>query len=131
MASRALPPPWRLRLLAEQANTDILTGGRLRSPSVRVQYVMNSRSIAPLRYNSSGVMLPATGLSPADLVELAPRLEQARAQVLDDARLWQSGGDVPAARQPLDAGFVELPERLLDEYGQARAASELGRILSE
>lgn len=92
---------------------------------------MNSRSIVPLRYNSSGVMIPATGLTPADLVELTPRLEQARAQVLDDVALWQSGGDVPAAKEPLDAGFVELPERLLAEYGQSRAASELGRILSE
>ena len=92
---------------------------------------MNSRSIVPLRYNSSGVMIPATGLAPADLVELGPRLEQARAQVLDDVELWQSGGDVPAAKEPLDAGFVDMPERLLAEYTQSRGASELGRILSE
>ena len=36
--------------------------------------------------------------------------------MLGRRRAVESGGDVPAAKQPLDAGFVELPERLLAEY---------------
>lgn len=35
----------------------------------------------------------------------------------------------PPEKQPLDAGFLELPERLLDQYHANRAGSELGQIL--
>ena len=91
---------------------------------------MAQSSIVPLKYNSAGVMFPNTGLSPADLKLLAPRLEAARKEVLADAELWKSRGPVPPEKQPLDAGFIELPERLLAEYGQQRERSELGRILA-
>lgn len=91
---------------------------------------MSSHSVAPLRYDSSGVMIAGTGLSPLDLEGLNPRLEQARAEVLADAQLWSSGSPVPPEKQPLDAGFIELPERLLAEYRTMRAASQLQRILT-
>jgi glucose-6-phosphate isomerase len=90
----------------------------------------SSPSIAPLRYDCSGAMVPGTGLSPEDLARLSPRLEQARAEVLADARLWQSGGKFPPVKEPLDAGFVELPERLLTEYRESRATSQIARILA-
>lgn len=83
-----------------------------------------------LRYDPAGVMLPGTGLSPADLTQLAPRLEAARREVLADQQLWVSGGAVPAEKQPLDAGFMELPERLLADYRAKRGESELGKILA-
>jgi glucose-6-phosphate isomerase len=83
-----------------------------------------------LRYDPTNVMIPGTGLSPGDLAGIAPKLEQARGEVLADVELWNKGGPVPAQKQPLDAGFMELPERLLAEYRAARATSELGRILS-
>lgn len=89
-----------------------------------------SETIAPLRYDASGVMNDRTGLSPAELTSLAPSLEAARGEVLADAQLWKSGGKVPPEKDPLDAGFIELPERLLEEYRTARATSELGRILT-
>ncbi len=69
-------------------------------------------------------------MSPDDLKRLAPRLEQARAEVLDDAEAWKSGRAVPPEKEPLDAGFIELPERLLAEYRAARDASQLQRILT-
>jgi glucose-6-phosphate isomerase len=91
---------------------------------------MSSYSIAPLRYDPSGAMNRDTGLTPDDLVRLAPRLEQARSEVLADVALWKSGGKVSPDKEPLDAGFVDLPERLLSEYRESRTASEVGRILS-
>jgi glucose-6-phosphate isomerase len=89
---------------------------------------MNSTTIAPLTYDPSGVMIPGTGLSPDALAALAPRLEAARREVLDDLRLWHSGGPVPPQKQPLDAGFIDLPDRLLAEYRDRGQASQLGRI---
>jgi glucose-6-phosphate isomerase len=86
-----------------------------------------SRSL--LRYDPSGVMISGTGLSADDLARIAPKLDQARAEVLVDAELWKRGGPVPPEKEPLDAGFVEMPERLLAEYRQSRATSELDSIL--
>lgn len=37
---------------------------------------------------------------------------------------------MPAEKQPLDAGFLRLPERLLEEYQAKRGESELGEILA-
>ncbi len=79
-------------------------------------------------YDPSGVMVERWGLDREDLTRLAPRLERARDEVLSDARLWQSGGDVPVEKRPLDAGFIRLPERLLTEYHQQGDASEVARI---
>jgi glucose-6-phosphate isomerase len=91
---------------------------------------MSSPSVTPLRYDCSGAMLAGTGLSPDDLSRLAPRLEQARAEVLADFELWQSGHEVPQQKQPLDAGFIELPDQFLAEYRTARATSQLNQILA-
>ncbi|MFG0334028.1 MAG: glucose-6-phosphate isomerase [Maioricimonas sp. JB049] len=46
--------------------------------------------------------------------QLTPALEDARDEVLRDIELFNSGGDVPEEKQPLDAGFIEYPRRLLD-----------------
>ena len=54
-----------------------------------------------------------TGILPSDLYWLVPRLEAARKEVLDDTAAWNSGAPVAKEKQPLDAGFFELPERLL------------------
>ena len=59
-----------------------------------------------------------------------PKLLAARDEVLADAKLWAEGGAVPGDKQPLDAGFHDLPERLLDEYAAKGAESEVGRIIA-
>ena len=82
-----------------------------------------------LRYDPTNVFLPDHGLSRGDLAGLSQRLAAAREVVLADAQLWASGGPVPQNKQPLDAGFFELPERTLAAYRQQGDASELGRIL--
>jgi glucose-6-phosphate isomerase len=84
----------------------------------------------PLSYDPSGVFIEEHGIRRSDLAELAPRLEAARSETLADVELWKSRGDVPKEKQPLDAGFIDLPERLLAEYKQDRRGSELGRILA-
>ena len=89
---------------------------------------MNSQSIPPITYNPSGVMIPGTGLSSDDLRWIAPRLLAARQEVADDLVLWKQGGALPKVKEPLDAGFTDLPERLLEEYAKRGEASELGRI---
>jgi glucose-6-phosphate isomerase len=81
-------------------------------------------------YDPSGCYLGSTGLTAASLQELAPRLEAAREEVLvKDAALYASGGAIPAEKNPLDAGFLDLPKRLLDEYSADRPSSQLYRIL--
>ncbi|MCA9231307.1 MAG: glucose-6-phosphate isomerase [Planctomycetales bacterium] len=81
-----------------------------------------------ISYDPAGVLLPEHGLAPDALGQLASKLEAARTEVFDDARLFASGGEAPAEKQPLDAGFHGLPERLLDEYREQGSASEVARI---
>ena len=38
--------------------------------------------------------------------------------------------EIPAEKLPLDAGFTEMPERILEAYRNDRENSELGRVLS-
>lgn len=90
---------------------------------------MPAKPIEPIRYDYEGVFLPKTGLDRQALTQFAPKLEAARAEVLADAELWAQGGTVPPEKQPLDAGFHQLPERMLAAYKKDGAASELGRIL--
>ncbi len=78
---------------------------------------------AEIIYDYSGLLVaedaPAlerdTALLPSDLHWLVPRLEAAREQLLADANAWKAGAPVPPEKQPFDAGFFELPERLLSE----------------
>ena len=86
--------------------------------------------IKPITYDPSAATIAEHGLAADDLAKLAPQLDAARDEVLADAELWNAGGDVPTEKQPLDAGFMELPQRLLAEYRERRDDSELGRILS-
>lgn len=81
-----------------------------------------------ISYDPRGVMLPEHGLAEDDLGQLAGRLNAARDEVVADAKLWAEGGDVPTKKQPLDAGFMELAERLLAEYRADTRKSQIGRI---
>ena len=91
---------------------------------------MPTRAIEMLTYNPAAAMIAETGLSPDDLRQLAPQLDAARQETLADAELWKSGGPVPKDKVPLDAGFIDLPERRLADYKAKRQESELGRVLA-
>ena len=83
-----------------------------------------------LSFDPAGVFDPRFGLQPGDLAAIGPLLERARQEVLvEDARHYRDNTP-PPEKQPLDHGFFELPERLLADYRQDRAASELGRIFT-
>jgi glucose-6-phosphate isomerase len=82
-----------------------------------------------IRYDPSGVFLPEHGITPQDLAALAERLDDARDEALADAQLWADAvAEIPPEKKPLDAGFHELPDRLLSQFRSHGARSELGRI---
>ncbi len=104
------------------------------------------KPLEPLRYDYSALIAPAdapafvqqTGLVEADLKWLAPRLAAARQDVLDHLALYRRGDLVPDELLPLDAGFLDLPDRLmneerplLDQIVEAgdRLAKEVDRVL--
>src|ERR1043165_1081550 len=91
---------------------------------------MTDKTNKSITYDPSGLFIEGTGLGQQDLANLSPRLETARREVLDDLGLLRAGGEVPPDKEPLDAAFIDLPERLLAEYRQDRGGSELGRILA-
>jgi glucose-6-phosphate isomerase len=63
------------------------------------------------------------------LRELEPDLLSARKEVFDDVDLLRSGGEIPQVKQPLDSGFIDFPQRAMDEYAADRSGSLLGGIL--
>ena len=86
--------------------------------------------LEPIHYDPLGCFIEDYGISLASLQGLAPSLYAARDETLADAELWLAGDPVPEEKQPLDAGFLGMPERILAEYRQQRDQSELGRILA-
>jgi len=66
-------------------------------------------------------------LSPNRLKDLVPRLNQVRSQLAIERELKQ----VPAELQPLDAGFIDLPQQILDEHRRRAEEGLLGRVIRE
>jgi glucose-6-phosphate isomerase len=64
-------------------------------------------------------------LPAAELREFAPRVTQVRSQVAAERELRQP----PPELTPLDAGFIDLPQRTLDQYRRQGDASPLGKVL--
>jgi glucose-6-phosphate isomerase len=92
-----------------------------------------------LAYNYQGLLASATEewtagaeararnfVSAARFKELQPRLLQCRSQVAADRELRNPPGDY----LPLQPGFINLPQELLDDYRRKQDASELGRTLA-
>jgi len=80
---------------------------------------------ASLKYDPSAALKL---LPEGTVASLTPALDAARAEVLADIELFESGGEVPAAKVPLDAGFINLPQQLLDELDSQGDASHVARI---
>ncbi len=86
--------------------------------------------ITPIRFEFDGAFVEKYGLTNEELRSLDESLNNARHEMLNvDLQLFAGNGETPAEKQPLDAGFMELPERLLDAYQTDRANSELHQIL--
>lgn len=65
-------------------------------------------------------------LSPGRFRAFQGHATQVRSQVAGE----RDFPDPPPELQPLDAGFIDLPQRLLDDHRRKQDRSELGRILS-
>jgi glucose-6-phosphate isomerase len=65
-------------------------------------------------------------LSPARLKGITNQMMQVKSQVATERDLQQ----VPAELQPLDPGFIDLPQRLLEHHRRRGDASDLGRIFA-
>jgi len=65
-------------------------------------------------------------VTPAQVRDLAARMLQIRGQVAAERDLQKP----PPELLPLDAGFIDLPQKLLDQFRRKSEVSELGRILA-
>ena len=65
-------------------------------------------------------------LSPNRLKDFAPRLMQVRSQVAAEREMRS----VPPDMLPLEPGFIDLPQTLLDQYRRRGEASDLGKALA-
>lgn len=83
-----------------------------------------------LQFDPQGAFVAGSGITREAVAALAPKLEAARRETLDDVAAFNAAAPVPKEKDPLDAGFLEMPERILAEFRQRREASELGRILA-
>jgi glucose-6-phosphate isomerase len=66
-------------------------------------------------------------LPSARLKDLMPQLLHVRSQVAAERELRE----VPPEMQPLDAGFIDLPQKTLDQHRRQGEAGPLGRILAQ
>jgi glucose-6-phosphate isomerase len=83
-----------------------------------------------LVFDPSGADVSGTQVTSADLLALTPQLDDARAKTLKDLELLRSGQADASSTKPLDAGFIDLPDRLLADYRKDPNNSEVGRILA-
>jgi glucose-6-phosphate isomerase len=92
-----------------------------------------------ITYNYQGLLLPAIEewlpaaelrarhfLAPVRIKEMQERVTQARTHTATDRELVQ----VPPEQQPVEAGFIDLPQKTLDDHRRKGEASVLGRVLA-
>ena len=86
--------------------------------------------IKPITFDPSNAFVSPHGITQDQFDGMREKLNACRDEMLkEDLPLWTSGQDIPAAKHSMDAGFHEMPERILDDYQSDRENSELGRIL--
>ena len=89
------------------------------------------KRLEPIELEFGGMFDCEGGIARTDFEAMFPRLASLRDEVgVSDVGLWESGESIPPDKQPLDAGFIPLPEKILAEYEVQRESSELGRILA-
>src|SRR6056297_2525379 len=83
-----------------------------------------------LRFDPSGSINDDYGITQSQIDGLKSELEDLRTEMVETDQHQYESGEVPAAKQPLDARFFWLPEEQLAAYEKDRESSELGRIFS-
>ena len=83
-----------------------------------------------LRFDLKGTLGLPNGLTTQDIEGIEAKVTSAQKEVLDtDLALLAGQSEIPADKQPLDAAFFELPQKILSEYAANRESSELGQLL--
>ncbi len=96
-------------------------------PDETLSYSYQNLLIPPGEVWSPAAELRATHfLSLPRLRELLPKLLQVRSQVAAERELQE----VPPEQRPLEAGFIDLPQKMLDDHRRKAEASVLGRVVS-
>lgn len=96
-------------------------------PDEAVTYQFQSLLLPPMEEWTAAAELRAQHyLSPARLKAIAPQMMQVRSQVATERELQI----VPPEQQPLEPGFIDLPQKFLDNQRRKGDASEVGRVLS-
>ncbi len=83
----------------------------------------------PLSFDPAGLFIPGSGVTTSDWNNLAPRLQEIQKEILEIDEGLYASGEIPAEKQPLDHGFIRLPEQMLETYRRHREGSELGQVL--
>ena len=98
---------------------------------------MSSTTQAPMTktelisFDFAGTLIEQTGISKQMLDDLASPLSGIRDEMYGEDLAMMGGAiPIPSAKLPLDAAFMDLPDRLLAAYDEQREASELGKILA-
>jgi glucose-6-phosphate isomerase len=87
-------------------------------------------AVRSVRYDYSGALNSRTGLDENDVVNALPELEEVAADLWNrDLVEFRSGAAADESRQPLDAAFLDMPDRLLAAYDSDRPNSELDKII--
>ena len=93
---------------------------------------LRRNTLLPLRFDPTGAMLPNFGIDTNQISELLPILGGIRDAIMTTELEMLAGRlTIPADMEPLDAGFIELPDKLLAEYEANRQGSELGRLFKD
>ncbi len=90
---------------------------------------LRRNTMRPLRFDPTGAMLRNHGFNTEQMSELLPKLGGIRDAIMTTELEMLAGNlPIPAEMEPLDAGFVTMPDRLLSEYEADRQGSELGKL---
>jgi glucose-6-phosphate isomerase len=90
---------------------------------------LRKNSMNALRFDPSGAFHPEHGIDAVELKSLVLEMGSIRdAMMTTELDLLAGTKTIPDKMNPLDAGFVRMPERLLAEYEANRQGSELGRL---
>jgi glucose-6-phosphate isomerase len=97
-------------------------------PDEAITYQYQGLLIPPVEDWTAAAELRSRHFLPPNLLkDLVPRLMQVRSQVAAERELRQ----VPPELQPLDAGFIDLPQKTLEQDRRQKEAGPLGRILAK
>ena len=81
-----------------------------------------------LKYDPTAATRLLSKRSPADI---ASQMSAARDEVQRDLQMYNSGSDVPADKLPLDAGFIEFPQKLLSDEVEDGSLNQIQTIADE